>query len=201
MSDDPGGPPSRKVVFLGDTGVGKTSILGFHEKGVFQPAATTTSPSCVRYPFSSDKHTISLNFWDTAGQEKFRSMANLYIRNAFAVILVFDVTALESYNHLENWMEMCHQSDPSPRVYFIVGNKIDLGPHRKVDHTDAERWAASNNASYLEVSALTGECIAELFAAVGEGVLDVLYDKGLDENVELGLDPGNTHGKKGKCCC
>jgi small GTP-binding protein len=189
------------VVFLGDTGVGKTSVLGFHENGVFQPTATTTSPSCIRSQFSGDKHTIILNFWDTAGQEKFRSMANLYIRHAFAVILVFDVTSLESYNHLENWMEMCHQSDPSPRVYFIVGNKIDLRPHRKVEHCDAERWAVSNNAAYMEVSALTGEGIGELFTAVGAGVLDVLYDARFDENVELGLDPANHGQNEAKCCC
>jgi small GTP-binding protein len=200
MAHDPTDPPSRKVVFLGDTGVGKTSIITFHENGVFQATATTTSPGCLNWQYSDDNHTVALNIWDTAGQEKFRSMANLYVRNAFAVIIVFDVTSLESYNHLENWMEMCHQSDPSPRVYFVVGNKIDLRPHRTIEHHDAERWAVSNNASYIEVSALTGENISELFASVGTGILDVLYDKGMDEDIDLGWEKLTPKKKKKGCC-
>jgi GTPase SAR1 family protein len=123
------------------------------------------------------------------------------MRNAFAVIIVFDVTCIESYNRLENWMEMCHQSDPSPKVYFVVGNKLDLASQRKVDHHEAERWATSNNASYLEVSALTGEGVVELFTMVGSEVLEVLYDKGLDENVDLGLGSIGHTEENEKCCC
>jgi small GTP-binding protein len=200
MSDDPVGPLSRKVVFLGDSGVGKTSILGFHEKGVFQSTATTTSPSCGQYEFTGEDHAIVLNIWDTAGQEKFRSMSNIYARNAFAAIIVYDVTSIESYGHLENWMEICHQSEPSPRVYFVVGNKTDLAAHRKVDHCEAERWSIANNAAYFEVSALTGDGVGELFVAVGTEVLDVLYDKGLDENVDLALG-GDEKDREGKGCC
>jgi GTPase SAR1 family protein len=127
-------------------------------------------------------------------------MANLYIRNAFAAIIVFDITAVDSFSHLESWMEMCHQSDPSPRVYFVVGNKTDLDPHRTVEREDAERWAVSNSASYFEVSALTGEGVGEMFASLGAGVLDVLYDKGFDEDVDLGFDI-KDRPKKRKCCC
>jgi Ras-related protein Rab-5C len=200
MSRDPAGPPSRKVVFLGDAGVGKTSIIAFHEKGTFQPAISTTSPVCLHYQFSGDSHSVILNIWDTSGQEKFRSMANLYMRNAFAVVIVIDVTSIDSFSHLENWMAMCHQSDPSPRVYFIVGNKIDLEHHRIVEHSDAERWAVQNSASYLEVSALTGEGVGEMFTSLGTCVLDVLYDKGFNEDVDLGLDT-KDHQKNSKCCC
>jgi hypothetical protein len=83
---------------------------------------------------------------------------------------------------------MCHQSDPRPGVYFIIGNKNDLGLHRTTEHSDAERWAVSNRASYLEVSAPTGEGFGEMFATIGAGVLGVLYGKRFDENVDLGPD-------------
>jgi GTPase SAR1 family protein len=98
-----------------------------------------TSPSGLRHAYSDDKHTVLLNIWYTSGQEKFQSMANLYVRNAFAVIIVLDLTCPDSYGHLENWMAMSHQSDPRPRVYFVVGNKTDLGLHRTIEYSDAER--------------------------------------------------------------
>jgi small GTP-binding protein len=201
MAADPVDPPSRKVAFLGDSGVGKTCIIGFYLSGSFQSATTTMSPACSKIDYSADGHTVFLNVWDTAGQERFQSMTNIYVRNAFAVALVFDITAPASYSHLETWLELCHQSEPSPRLYFIVGNKLDLDHTRKITHEDADRWAVANNAVYLEVSAVTGEGVRELFAAIGRGVLDVLYDKGLDEEVDLGLKSlTEANAKKGKCC-
>jgi small GTP-binding protein len=200
MSGDPVGPPSRKVVFLGDTGVGKTSILAFHERGQFEPVAPTTSPACIKYSFSDDKRTVLLNIWDTAGQEKFQSMTNLYVRKAFAAVLVFDITSHESFTHLSTWIDLCQSVEPSPGIYVIAGNKKDLGPQREVATNVAERFAASKSAPYLEVSAITGEGIPELLAAVGQGVIDSLFAKGLDENVDLGLAPIDAKGPKQKCC-
>jgi small GTP-binding protein len=195
-----GRSPSRKVVFLGDAGVGKTSILAFHEHGQFESVAPTTSPACIKYSFSDDKRTVLLNIWDTAGQEKFQSMTNMYVRKAFAAVLVFDITSHESFAHLSTWLGLCRSVDPSPGIYVIAGNKKDLQAQREVATNVAERFAASKNAPYLEVSAITGEGIAEVLAAVGQGVIDSLFAKGPDENVDLGLTPIDVNGPKQKCC-
>lgn len=187
--------PARKIVFLGDAAVGKTSILIRQNEGTFGHTSQTTTPSCFKFPYTSNGRRAMISFWDTAGQEVYQSMTKLYLRNAFGAILVFDITARKSFESLENWFRLCNDANPPPQVIFVVGNKSDMENERQVTREAAEHWATEHNAvAYVEVSALNGDGFHELFPYIGEQTLNTIY-----KAVE-GVAVGVAASENSRCC-
>ena len=116
-----------------------------------------------------DDKKISMQIWDTAGQEKFRSLGKAYYRGSDICIIVFDLTDPTSFNHLSEWMSSFQMSsgptdEKSIYPFIIVGNKLDLSNERKVSKVEAEKWCKENwNLFYIEASAQNGENIDEIF--------------------------------------
>jgi small GTP-binding protein len=159
-----------KVVFLGPSLVGKTSIVIRFSKGTFSPTQDTTIGSAF---FSRDLQTasglVTLNIWDTAGQERFKSLIPKYSRGAHAAIIVFDVSRPESYVSVQEIFNGSATLFEGNKVeLFIVANKVDLPP--EVDLWNARRYAESVHATYFETSAKLGKNISELFTEVAEKV-------------------------------
>jgi Ras-related protein Rab-5C len=160
-----------KIAFIGPCGSGKTSIIDrFHEGDYSAETESTIGASFISHDVQTDTGTISLAIWDTAGQERYKSLVPMYCRNAVALVVVYDTSAMESFNESKMWCERFRSSDDSIRqeVYFI-GNKIDLEP--AVDEGMARDYAESVHAHYHLTSAKTGQGITALFHAIAERIV------------------------------
>ena len=153
-----------KYIVIGCSGVGKSSILKrlvdhkFSEK-----IPTTIGIEFSRWDYKVDQHDIIFNIWDTAGQEKFYSIARSYFRNAIGIILVFDVTDQGSFDKLPKWLSDARaEADPNA-VVMLVGNKLDQASKRVVSREDAETYAENNNLIYIESSAAEKQNIEQIF--------------------------------------
>ncbi len=150
-----------KIILIGDAGVGKSCWTVRFADGEYIPAYQPT----IGVDFKSriiecEGKNIKLHLWDTAGQEKFRSIITSYYKGIAGVVLMYDVTDRPSFERLEWWkreVEQNSKSDESPRV-IIVANKID-GNRRVVSQEEGEAWARRNKMLYHETSARTGQGI------------------------------------------
>lgn len=115
----------HKLIFVGDSAVGKTSIIARIIDNPFNETyhSTINLDNCTKILIHNNKK-IKLQIWDTAGQEKFRSLITSYIRNASIVVIVYDISNRDSYLHLENWVNYINSIENT--IIVICGNKIDL---------------------------------------------------------------------------
>jgi small GTP-binding protein len=123
-----------KIVVMGNTGVGKTSLLHRYTQGKFEPKNTTSTTGAffVTKKVYVDGLKVRLQLWDTAGQERFRSMAPMYYRGANAALLLYDITNMSTFNDIRGWLEELRKNCPPELIIFIVGSKADLHRHRQV---------------------------------------------------------------------
>lgn len=119
---------SFKCVLLGDSGVGKTTLLKKFSSGTFgENTETTTGAAFTSYSTIFNNEIVTLNIWDTAGQERYKSLVNLYTRGASVIILALDLTkSLENQARLEYWMRLIDKSIINKVNIYIVGTKYDL---------------------------------------------------------------------------
>ena len=153
-----------KIIFLGDQYVGKSSILNRFYQDKFEPDYQAT----IGLDFHSKNvningNTIRLLLYDTAGQEKFKSLIPMYIRDANIIIVVYDISNKESFVHTEHWVNETQDLKREDAIFVLVGNKIDLEEKRTVDKKEAEDYATEKGFLFYEVSAKTGEQVQELF--------------------------------------
>ncbi|CAF1313698.1 unnamed protein product [Adineta steineri] len=127
-----------KLVLLGDSGVGKTSLFLRFANDAFND---------IFLP------TVGVDFWDTAGQERFRSLISSHYRNAKGAFVVFDVTNLKSFENVTRWLQEINENSNNDLKTLLVGNKCDLTLKRVVDHAQAKNLADSLNILYVETSA------------------------------------------------
>jgi small GTP-binding protein len=159
------GSGSYKVVVVGDSSVGKSSIVQRLIEGTFTEDGTSTCGAdffthCV--PVNNEQ--VKLQIWDTAGQERFRSISKSYFRNAVGAVLVYDITKMQSFDRVGTWLNDL-QSLAAPNAYILlVGNKADLEQHREVGIDLVKEWAERHHLESIETSALSGKNIKESFA-------------------------------------
>lgn len=143
-----------KAVFLGDSMVGKTSIVGVIHGAPFIENQAPTVGACFhveKYEFEDVQ--IRLNIWDTAGQERFRSLAPMYYRDANIIMLVYSVDDRNSFEKLDEWYESIkYQCKALPKI-VLIGNKIDLEEDRVVSTEEGNNIAKKYEALFFEVSA------------------------------------------------
>jgi small GTP-binding protein len=161
-----------KTVFAGDAGVGKTCIIeraarkSFRSSSIATVGATNANVS-VRAVIDGKETTVMFNIWDTAGQEKYRSLAPMYFSGAHLAILVFDLCQKQTLTVLQEFFDAMQQRAPADCLYVLVGNKSDLADKRQITHGDAEDFRLQIGGDYyFETSALTGAGISEMFQAL-----------------------------------
>jgi len=161
-----------KIVILGHTGVGKTSMVNKYVRGTFTGTTTATIGAAFqKKDVDLNGYRISLQIWDTAGQERFRSMAPMYYRGAHAAILVFDVTQQESLDKIAGWVEELHDNAGEDIILVVAANKCDLLSQSSISMKDATEYAKNIGATMFETSAATGKGIEALFAHVSASIL------------------------------
>ena len=157
-------PPSLKIVLLGDSGVGKTTILSRWMTGkYYQSLRPTVGTNHQRKLVSIKGKDVELFLWDTAGQEQFHSLMPMYSRNAAAVIICCAVDDLKSFTSIKDWIDLAQKSCEVPPPIVLVVNKIDKKDDiafncEKVDNA----WSDTVDGIFY-VSALTGENIETAF--------------------------------------
>lgn len=157
-----------KVILVGDSNCGKTSIVAVFARGE-TGAATRPSIGCSysKQSVSVPGCTVNFSVWDTAGTEKFRSVNTLYYRGAAAAVIVFDVTNRASFGNVRQWVDEVRKYTPPHLVVCLVGNKADLKAQRQVTAEEGAALAASLGAiAYQETSARTGTGVLDAFRAI-----------------------------------
>ena len=166
-------PLNYKVVLLGNTGTGKTTILlsKLFDDGGRQKHGPTIGVNCQDLHIALDHQDVTLNVWDTAGQEVYHSIVPIYLRNADAALLVYDISDTKSFDRLDAWKSMLEEQQCTNIPLFVVGNKIDLEELQKVEDRAAEEYAKAIGATFHRVSALNGTGIERLFEDVAVQVV------------------------------
>ena len=201
--------PKYKIIFLGDQGTGKSCILNRFVEDKFDDNYQAT----IGLDFQSknvkiDNQDVHLLLYDTAGQEKFRSLIPMYTRDANIIILVYDITRKESFNHIPDWINGLTNVNFDNVIFALVGNKIDLDDKREVSKEEGIKLAEEKKCIFEEVSAKTAENFSELFY---KQLFDEIVNKfkpGVngndneinDEDKNKIDDNTNKKKKKKKCC-
>jgi small GTP-binding protein len=151
-----------KVPLVGDTNAGKTSIVSrYTNEYLVADCAPTVGVSTVNLTFDVQGKKIDLNVWDTAGQEKFRSLVPLYTRHASIMILVFDISNSTAFAGLDDWIIRIRNDMGVSCPILVCGNKIDLS--EVVSRDAVKDWASKNGCVPCFTSAVNGEGVSELF--------------------------------------
>jgi small GTP-binding protein len=191
-----------QILIIGDSTVGKTSLLYRYTEDKYssQYLATVGIDFFTKDENFSGK-MVRIKVWDTAGQERYKSLTQAFFRNAHGIILVFDVTNLESFSNLKYWIQSInmHLGEKHDMKMIIIGNKIDLS--REISKEDAENFAKQANVPYYETSAKNGTGINESIRAL---VCEILKDKmPTDKKDSVRLSGRTSGGGSGdsKCKC
>ena len=153
-----------KLIVIGDENVGKTSIINRFKNNLFSPEyEPTVGLDFQSIPILIDDQSVTLLLYDTAGQEKFKSLIPLYTNEANIILLIYDVSNKESFDNIGKWFDSLNNINKEEVIFALVGNKSDLDYNRKVTKEEAELYAKEHNYIFQEVSALNGEGIQELF--------------------------------------
>ena len=156
--------PKFKLIFLGDQSVGKSCIMNRFMNDTF----TEEYQATIGLDFQSknvqiDNQDIHLLLYDTAGQEKFRSLIPMYTRDANIILLVYDITSKDSFTHIPEWIKDLTNIKMEEVIFALVGNKNDLDENRAVTIEEGQKFAQEHDFIFQETSAKTGDGFSELF--------------------------------------
>ena len=160
-----------KVVLVGETGVGKTSIISQFIDQVFEEELQTSTGGSFssKEIFFDNGKSLKLEIWDTAGQERYRSLTKIFYKNSSCAILVYDITKKPTFDELKNyWIGQIKESAPKDIMLAVVGNKEDLLDKEQVDENEARDFAKENNALFFSTSAKNSDAINQLFIDIGK---------------------------------
>ena len=191
-----------KIILLGECGVGKTNIISRYMSDKFDEDSTsTTSSSYIMKIIKKDNITYRLNIWDTAGQEKYRSVTKVFLQEANIIILVYSIIDEGSFEALEFWYKNIKENCGNDLVIAIAGNKYDLFLEETVDDEAAKKYAKDKNAIFKLVSAKNNRVgIEELFDMCLNEYIKKSSIQNKDKNERITIRDVNKEEKTKKCC-
>jgi len=153
-----------KLVLIGDSGVGKSCLLLRFADDAFTESYISTIGVDFRFrTVKIGKKTIKLQIWDTAGQERFRTITSAYYRGADGIIMVYDTTSSDSFDHVNDWLKEVNRYASEGTCKLLVGNKSDRTADRAVTTEQAKEFADDLGVAFLETSAKTAKNVEEAF--------------------------------------
>eukprot|EP00727_Mastigamoeba_balamuthi_P008550 m51a1_g4317 putative ras-related protein rabh1b-like (213) ;mRNA; f:53358-54316 len=196
----PNNPLARyKLVFLGDSAVGKTCIITRFMYDTFDTSHNAT----IGIDFLSktiylDDRTVRLQLWDTAGAERYRSLIPSYIRDSHVAVVVYDITSKVSFESIDKWVADVRAERGSEAVVVLVGNKTDLADKRQVSFEEGEAKAKALSALFMETSAKAGYNVKPLFRRIASALVPDMLKSGnkpedlVDVTITQGSQPVKT---------
>ena len=197
-----------KILTLGDTSVGKSSIvLRFSDDKFDDKIFSTIGIDFKTKYIKLDKFSVKVLIWDTAGQEKFQNIAKQYYKGANGVLLIYDISNRKSFERIDFWLKELKENNRIYKLFlYLVGNKIDMEDKRVISYQEGEKYAKKNNINFFEVSAKSGKGITELFNNLINGVMENILKKNEKEEIEdkvrlsTFLEKNYKKEKNKKCC-
>jgi small GTP-binding protein len=186
-----------RVVMIGDSAVGKTSLLNRAMGCKFnREEMATVGANWHLYTHECSGSQVELQIWDTAGQEKYRALGPLYYRTAVGAVVVYDITRRSSFDNVQRWIASFVGTAGTNVVIIVVGNKSDETVGRQVTEREALDWCEAHQYDWYETSAKTGSNVQTVFEMLAEKVarLDVT------EVLKGSSDFANQPGPSQKCC-
>ena len=202
-------PEGIKITLIGNSGVGKTSIINQYIDQTFDEAnAATIGANYSEKVITKNNKEYELNIWDTAGQEKFHSLGKHFYKDAYIVCLVYDITSQDSLDQLkEIWYPDIKKYGEKYTILAVVGNKSDLYENDNLaDENQAKEFAQSINATFMLTSAKTGDGIEKLFDTLVDKFLSSDFNSKYKEMKQIKgeikvLKPNEGEKKKKKGFC
>ena len=167
-------PIHCKIILVGDSGVGKTSIMGRY-LGDYDPHEKATIGASFKSKLEKveGKDSIQFEIWDTAGQERYRSVNSIFYQDAYVCLLVYDITKKESFENLKNyWYNAVKECGSEGIIFHIAGNKVDLLDKEQVQKKEVEEYCESINAEFNYVSAIKNAYINNLFQILAKRFIE-----------------------------
>ncbi|CAG7729655.1 unnamed protein product [Allacma fusca] len=164
------------VIIVGDSGVGKTDLIGRLCDEAYQTKFVTTMGMNVEsHTLCINDKKIKLQLWDPSGSEKYLHLTKKYFSNASGIIYVYDVSYARSFHNIVKWMDLVGENTDANLPKVLVGNKCDTG-RRAVTKEQAERLADASGMIFMETSAISGHNVTQVFSSLCQ-VMIPLYDK------------------------
>jgi small GTP-binding protein len=198
-------PNNIKTVLLGSSGVGKSSLMyRYVTNGWDDNIQTTLGAAFMDKTVTYRDRPFKFQIWDTAGQEKYAPLAQMYYKDANVALLVFDLTSKETFASLKTWKAELHDKGPKNLVIAVVGNKCDDVDNIQITQEEAEALATQMGAFYMKTSAKENMNVQELFDRVCDHLIekhDIMAPNQIKNNTKLTNNGGgNTSTDKKKCC-
>ena len=191
-----------KILLLGDTSVGKSCLLLRFCDNSFQEAHLTTIGLDFRLKTINLKEDrkVKIQIWDTAGEDRFRSITRNYYKGAKGILLIFDVTDKETFTHVRDWIERIHEESPEGITICLVGNKIDMNESRVISNEEGKKIADEFKIPYFETSAKSNIGVEEVFTYLVKEVDTIYMNEHKEEVGRKTVLNQKTKNKKKKCC-
>ncbi|ESN98859.1 hypothetical protein HELRODRAFT_107032 [Helobdella robusta] len=192
-----------KLVLLGESAVGKSSLVLRFVKGQFHDyQESTIGAAFLTQSVCLEDATVKFEIWDTAGQERYHSLAPMYYRGAHVAIVVYDITSQDTFSRAKTWIKELQRQASAGIVICLVGNKIDLADKKMVETSEAKAYADENGLLFMETSAKTATNVTELFIAIAKKLPkneSTSHSGQMRRGIELNATP-QTDSQQTGCC-
>ena len=190
-----------KLMVIGETKVGKTSLIKKYTKDIFGGTyLTTVGIDFQEKIIDVEDKSVKLQIWDTAGQERFRNIAKSYFHTSDGFLLVYDISCKDSFEKLNYWYEQITLNAPANTICIVAGNKCDLEDKRQVNKADGENFAKKYNLNFYETSAKEGDNVNEIFEVLSSEIIKDIKKNGHKNKRSSQVLRKNTKNKKKTCC-
>ncbi|CAI5966262.1 unnamed protein product [Closterium sp. NIES-64] len=194
-----------KILLIGDSAVGKSSlILRFSEDNFRSDLTSTIGVDFLIRTMEIDGEPVKMSIWDTAGQEKFRTITEAYYRNAHGIILLYDITDPKSFNNVRGWIKSIEEHSTRGVRVVLVGNKADMDYRRVITKEQGQQLANEFNVSFFETSAKADINVEEAFQCIAKEskqLYDMIHSRHREVSTCINLKQKSTPALVGSSCC
>ena len=194
-----------KVLLLGNSDVGKSSLLLRFVDSVWNDAFVPTIGVDFKVKtLEINNKKVKMQIWDTAGEERFRTVGSTYFRGAHGILLLYDVTNRDSFKNLENWLIEIEKNSSEKVLKILLGNKCDLNDDREIQPDEGRAFADRNGMEFMETSAKMNTNVNEAFETLGKLMIE--FNSKNNNNTQQGenktfkANSGKDLNTKKKCC-